>query len=75
MSVSVVVFVLNGLSFIIQFPKGGKLAVNWWGNSVYLDSKCPPPWSCDSILTLIICFSLAADFKRTPLRQVPPGGL
>ena len=42
MSVSVVVFVLNGLSFIIQFPKGGKLAVNWWGNSVYLDSKSAP---------------------------------
>ena len=35
-------FCTDGLSFITQFPKGGKLAVNWWGNSVYLDSKCPP---------------------------------
>ena len=30
--------------FTLQFPKGGGISLNWWGNSVYIDSEssfCP----------------------------------
>ena len=24
--------------FTLQFPKGGKISVNWWGNNVFMNS-------------------------------------
>lgn len=27
--------------FTLQFPKGGGISLNWWGNSVYIDSESP----------------------------------
>ena len=57
--------------FTLQFPKGGSIAVNWWGNNVFTKSA----------LFLVIhgrlltyC-SLAADWLGPALRSTPPGGI
>jgi hypothetical protein len=65
---------LMTIFFTLQFPKNGKITVNWWGNTVYKHSTCLPTLpSCVYLTSLVSC--AAADYERIPWKKVPAGGI
>ena len=57
--------------FTLQFPKGGTIAVDWWGNNVFKKSVlCLVKHG-----RLLIYGSLAADWSGQALKSTPPGGI
>ena len=55
----------------LQFPKGG-VNLDWWGNTVFMNSASPSYIDCR---TQPLTYPSAADYKRSPLRSVPEGGI
>ena len=59
--------------FTLQFPKGGRIEVNWWGNDVFMNSALRLVQRASCLLTFFGL--LAADWTRQAFRTAPPGGI
>ena len=66
------ILALLTIFFTLQLPKGG-FSVNWWGNTVFMNSASLPPLSIPvDLLTFLNRLCTAADFAGTPLIDTPP---
>ena len=57
--------------FTLQFPRGG-FFVNWWGNTVYLNSASFARFCYEIVAHVRLS---AADYNHSPLRTPPDGGI
>ena len=59
--------------FTLQFPKGGRIGIKWWGNEVFINSTSPA--SMRVIVQVGLTYSaLAYDVMGVPLLPTGPDG-
>ena len=56
--------------FTLQFPKGGSIQVNWWGNNVWKNSTS----DFFSLWAISEAIPPAADARNPPLKATGPEG-